>query len=287
MANWQRELISCGESLAKVNIRRGIFQGGSLSPLLFVICMIPLTHVLCKAKAKYTLGGGERFNHVLFMDDLKLYGKSEKEIKGLWSTVEVFSQDVGMEFGIKKCGVIIINRGKVKSTDGIEISSSEKIREIDEDGYKYLGIFEYDRIKEQEIKDKFRIVYFRRTKLILKSKLNGRNNIMTRNTWAVSTLRYGAGTCKWNKNELQEMNRKTKEFMTVNKELDPRGDVARLYISRKNGGRGLIGCKNSVKNEENGLRRYVKNNIEPLLVAIRTSRTVAQEETADPKFQEN
>ena len=83
------------------------------------------------------------------------------------------------------------------------------------------------------------------------------------------------------------MNRKTKKFMTVNKELDPRGDVARLYISRKNGGRGLIGYKNSVKNEENGLRWYVKNNIEPLLVAIRTSRTVAQEETADPKFQEN
>ena len=52
MANWQTELTSCGESLAKVNIRRGIFQGDSLSPLLFVICMIPLTHVLRKAKAR-------------------------------------------------------------------------------------------------------------------------------------------------------------------------------------------------------------------------------------------
>ena len=30
------------------------------------------------------------------------------------STVEVFSQDIGMEFGIKKCGVIIMNRAKVK-----------------------------------------------------------------------------------------------------------------------------------------------------------------------------
>ena len=49
------------------------------------------------------------------MDDLKLYGKSENEIKRLVSTVEVFSQDIGMEFGIKKCGVIITNRGKVKS----------------------------------------------------------------------------------------------------------------------------------------------------------------------------
>ena len=40
MANWQTELTACKESLAKVNIRRGIFQGDSLSPLLFAICMI-------------------------------------------------------------------------------------------------------------------------------------------------------------------------------------------------------------------------------------------------------
>ena len=32
MANWQTELTSRGESLAKVNIRRGINQGDSLSP---------------------------------------------------------------------------------------------------------------------------------------------------------------------------------------------------------------------------------------------------------------
>ena len=64
------------------------------------------------------------------MDDIKLYGKCKSEIKGLVSTVEVLSQDTGMEFGIKKCGVIVINRGKPKSTDGIELQSSEKIRKI-------------------------------------------------------------------------------------------------------------------------------------------------------------
>ena len=88
--------------------------------------MIPLTHVLHKAKAGYTLGGGEKTKRLLLMDDLKLYGKSENEIKGLVSTVEVFSQDIGMEFGIEKCGVIILNRGKFKSTSGIELSSVEK-----------------------------------------------------------------------------------------------------------------------------------------------------------------
>ena len=132
MANWQRELTSCEESLANVNIRREIFQGDILSSLLFMIYIIPLTHLLRKAKTRSILGGGEKMNHLLFMGDFKLYGKSENKIKGLLSTVEIFSQDIGMEFGIKKCGVIIINRGKVQSTDEIKLPSDEKIREIEE-----------------------------------------------------------------------------------------------------------------------------------------------------------
>ena len=48
----------------------------------------------------------------------------------------VFSQDIGMEFGIKKCGVTIMNTGKVKSTNRIELPSGEMIREIEKDGHK-------------------------------------------------------------------------------------------------------------------------------------------------------
>ena len=46
--------------------------------------------------------------------------------------------------------------------------------------------------------------------------------------------------------------------MTMNKELQPRSDVGQLYVSRKYGGRGLIGYENSVKSEENKLGWYVK-----------------------------
>ena len=53
---------------------------------------------------------------------------------------------------------------------------------MEEDGYKYLGILEYDRVKEQEMKDKFKNEYFRTAKLILKSKVNGRNKIMALKT---------------------------------------------------------------------------------------------------------
>ena len=58
---------------------------------------------------------------------------------------------------------------------------------------------------------------------------------------------------KWNKNEIPEMDRKAGKLITMNKELHPRSDVTRLYVSKKNGGRGLIGCENSVKGEENYL----------------------------------
>ena len=45
--------------------------------------------------------------------------------------------------------------------------------------------------------------------------------------------------------------------MTVNKQLHLRNDVDRLYASRMEEGRGLIGCKMCVKAEENSLGWYL------------------------------
>ena len=71
--------------------------------------------------------------------------------------------------------------------------------------------------------------------------------------------------------------------MTMNKELHPRSDVDRLYVSRMEGGRGLIGCKMCVKAEENSLGWYVKHHSEPLVVAVRISSTVLSENSTQPK----
>ena len=60
---------------------------------------------------------------------------------------------------------------------------------------------ETDKIKEKEMMGKFTKEYLRRLRLILRSKLNGRNKIMAVNTWAVSVMRYGAGILKWNTDE--------------------------------------------------------------------------------------
>ena len=64
-------------------------------------------------------------------------------------------------------------------------------------------------------------------------------------------MRYGAGFVKWTK--LDKLDQKTKKVMAMNKELHPRSDVDRLYVSRNEGGSGLIGCKMRLKSEENSL----------------------------------
>ena len=75
------------------------------------------------------------------MDDLKLYGRNEKEISSLVHTVRVFSSDIGMDFGIKKCATMVMKRGKLDKSEDISSPDGRIIRSIGDnvEGYKYLG----------------------------------------------------------------------------------------------------------------------------------------------------
>ena len=81
--------------------------------------MIPLTLVLKQIKASYELKkGGKKINHLLFMDDLKMPVKNEDQIDNLANTVRTFSEEIKMEFGLPKCGVLIMKRGRVVKNEG-------------------------------------------------------------------------------------------------------------------------------------------------------------------------
>ena len=149
--------------LREVDIRRGIFQGDSLSPLLFIIIMMPLSMLLRREKLGYAFGsGGKTINHLVFMDDIKLYGKSEKELEALVELVSAFSRDVGMEFGLDKCAVLSIRKGVKVHCEGIGLPSGEAMKELDENGYKYLGMLGGADIMNREMKKQVKEEYLRR-----------------------------------------------------------------------------------------------------------------------------
>ena len=113
---------------------------------------------------------------------------------------------------------------------------------------------------------------------MLKSKLNGRNKFQAINTWAVALLRYGAGIIKWNKEELQNLDRKSRKLLTLYGAFHPKSDVDRLYLPRCKGERGLISCKSCIRSEENSVGFYMKNSMEPLLEQVRMSGVIQTEE---------
>jgi ribosomal protein S15P/S13E len=59
----------------EVEIQCGIFQGDSLSPLLFCISLITLTEQLNRLKTGFEENNKDKVSHLLYMDDLKLTGK--------------------------------------------------------------------------------------------------------------------------------------------------------------------------------------------------------------------
>ena len=115
--------------------------------------------------------------------------------------------------------------------------------------------------------------YKRRIRKVLQTKLNGGNMIKASNTWVVSLLRHSAPFVNWTKEEVREMDRMTRKTMTMNGALHPRDSVCRLYIPRKEGGRGLIGTEVTIL----GLENYVNESSDNLIAGARGSEMIPQE----------
>ena len=48
----------------------------------------------------------------MYMDDIKLFTKNKKELETLIHAVRIYSQYIGMEFGIEKCALLVMKSGK-------------------------------------------------------------------------------------------------------------------------------------------------------------------------------
>ena len=167
--------------------------------------MMPLNHILRKCTAGYKLRRSqEKINHLMNMDDIKLFAKNERELETLIHAVRIYNQDIGMEFGIEKYAMLVMKSGKRHMTDGMELPNHDRIRTLEEkETYKYLGILEADTIKQVQMKDTIRKEYLRRTRKQLETKLPCRNLIKGINTWAVPLVRYSGPFLRWTREELK------------------------------------------------------------------------------------
>ena len=150
---------------------------------------------------------------------------------------------------------------------------------------KPTNILEADTIKQVEMQDKIRKEYLRRTRKLLETKLSCRNLIKGINTWAVPLIRFSGPFLKWTRDELKQMDQRTRKQMTMHKALHPRDDVDRLYVSRKEGERGLVSIEDSIDASIQWLEDYTEKHKRRLITAIRnnTDNTIEERMTTTRK----
>ena len=101
----------------------------------------------------------------------------------------------------------------------------------------------------------------------------------------MSLVRYSGAFLMWTRDELKQMDQGTRKLMTIHKALHPRDDVDRLYVSRKERGRGLASIEDSVDVSIQRLEDYIEKHERGLITAIRndTDNTIDDIMTATRK----
>ena len=251
-----------------IRIKRGIFRGDSLSPLVFTMSLNPLSQELQKTGYGYQLDEQTKINHLFYVDDLKLYGTSDNQLTGLINKVKNVLDDIKMEFGLDKCAKASFSWGN-HSAEGISLNDNQVIQDLDQaEIYKYLGMEEGEGVQHHKMKVKITKEYKRRIKLVLKSELNARNKIATINTLAVPVILYSYGVIDWKLNEIQDLNRMTRKQLCMNQMLAMKADVDRIYLPCQEGVISLMNLEKEYKATMIGLQAYMTNKDDVQIQAV-------------------
>ncbi|KAL1448104.1 hypothetical protein WDU94_000023 [Cyamophila willieti] len=100
----------------------------------------------------------------------------------------------------------------------------------------------------------------KRVTTILKTELNARNKIQAINAWAFPLLTYTFGIIHWTTTDLENLNRKVRTTLTKYRSHHIHSAVERLYLPRREGGRGLLDLHSVYFKEIGKLRTYFENN---------------------------
>lgn len=69
--------------------------------------VVPLSVLFRKENLGCRFGSVQQIvSHLLYMDDLRVFGRSKEELESLIDTVRMFSKDIGMHFRLDKCPVL-------------------------------------------------------------------------------------------------------------------------------------------------------------------------------------
>lgn len=159
---------------------------------------------------------------------LKLFAESEEILKKMVDETENFFEVVGLER----------NRGK-SATNSKMCESTAVLLGVDE-GYKYLGITENRRSEVvRETYERVKTEILKRVENLCRTGLNGRNMIMAINEYALSVINYYVGAIPLEEEDYLRIDQEVRKILTKHRMHMQPANTQRLYLPRKELGRGL------------------------------------------------
>eukprot|EP00112_Aurelia_sp_Birch-Aquarium-sp1_P019456 Seg4816.3 transcript_id=Seg4816.3/GoldUCD/mRNA.D3Y31 product="Retrovirus-related Pol polyprotein from type-1 retrotransposable element R2" protein_id=Seg4816.3/GoldUCD/D3Y31 len=125
-------------------LKRGLFQGDALSPLLFCLAIAPMSSALNNDEwnKPYALSDNTTITHLFYMEDLKLFAPNRANLHRGLNLVHEASAAIGMQLGLKKCAMAHLGTGGRKGGQSIDLELP--FRGIESFGetetYQYLGV---------------------------------------------------------------------------------------------------------------------------------------------------
>ena len=185
--------------------------------------MMPPNHIFRKCTGGYKLTKSqEKIYHLTYIDDIKLCCQQWKRI----GNPNTGGDDIQSRHrdGIRHRKMSHANNEMREMT--LDLRNRTTIPRKDQNArrkgnLKYLGILEADAIKQMEKKENLFKKYLRRTRKLLETKLYCRNLIKGGNTWDVPLVRYSGLFLKWAREELQQMDQRTRNSSRCIKPHNP------------------------------------------------------------------
>ena len=277
MPRWRTRILLPGGGVGgPIHIRRGIFQGDSLSPLLFCLALNPISIELSSAGLGYECGPpGKRspVSHLWYMDDLKLFSRNTTTLESSISTVEAIAGDFGMSFNTSKSAWLVLHRGQASGgmPDLISLDQQSSFSHLATDAsYRYLGLAERAVFAVQDMRSAIRKEFKSRLRRIAKTFLNSVNFVKAVNAFAMPVVLYSLALLDWPKAEVEELDRLLRRELVLCRAHHPKASTLRLYLPRSSGGRGFLSVEHLRWRTEIRIARYLdKSRHIPLLDILR------------------
>ena len=206
--------VGVDKNAVRVELRyqRGLFQGDSLSSLLFCLCLAPLSHALRELKGYKCATAEVPITHQLFTDDLKVYSRGEKRLGEPLEVVDRTSAAIGMRLGLRKCAVTHMAKRRIRSANYFLSGDREVVSLNEGNVYKYLGVDKIFQPALSETKRRITQTYIKRLRKNMGSDLKVRHKVKATNVRAVSIFQYFI-FLRWLRRDLDTPDRKTRSIL--------------------------------------------------------------------------